>query len=194
MPHLLRLRTVKSAIGLPRRGDPGNKRRHDTLPCRMNPVAWLVSFLLPACGYTGAQGLPTPPVMDIAKIERPTSPNTALAAPTGFTPSPDIVTTVYNVSADKLFTAVLAVAADQPRTYQAATYPAQLQAHYVARSALFNFPDLVTVQVRAGTPDSSNLILWSRSVYGHSDLGVNKQRVQDWLAALQSKLSSTAAR
>lgn len=160
----------------------------------MNPVAWLVSFLLPACGFPAAQGLPRPPPMDIAKIERPSSPNTALAAPAGFSPRPDLVTTVYKVPAETLFTAIQAVAAEQPRTYQAALYPAQLQVHYVARSALFNFPDLIAVQVRTETPDTSGLILWSRSVYGESDLGVNKTRVQTWLDALQGKLSSPAAR
>ena len=64
----------------------------------------------------------------------------------------------------------------------------------MARSALFNFPDLITVQVRAETPGSSDLILWSRSVYGESDLGVNKKRVQAWLDALQSKLPPSTER
>ena len=86
-----------------------------------------------------------------------------------------------------MFALVQDVAASQPRTYQAALYPDQLQVHYVARSALFNFPDLIMVQVREDGPGRSDLIIYSRSVYGRSDLGVNRKRVETWLAALQNE-------
>jgi uncharacterized protein (DUF1499 family) len=36
--------------------------------------------------------------------------------------------------------------------------------------------------------------MYSRSVYGHSDLGVNRQRVNTWLAALQTKIPSPSER
>ncbi len=158
----------------------------------MNPIAWLIGLMLPACGFPAAQGLPTPPIMDVAHITRPASPNTALAAPAGFSPVPDIVTPIYKVPADRLFALVQAVAADQPRTFQAALFPQELQVHYVARSAVFNFPDLITVQIRTETADSSELILYSRSVYGESDLGVNRKRVAAWLADLQTRLPSSS--
>ncbi len=160
----------------------------------MNPIAWLVSLVLPACGFTGAEGLPPPPKMDPAQIVRPATPNTALAAPQGFQPAPDTITPHYKVPADRLFALIREVAAAQPRTYPASVYPDQLQAHYVARSAVFNFPDLIMVQVLSGGPDSSTLILYSRSIYGHSDLGVNGRRIEAWLAALQSKMKSSSER
>ena len=160
----------------------------------MNPIAWLVSLVLPACGFPAAQGLPTPPLMDVTQIVRPSSPNTALAAPAGFTPTPDIVTPPYRIPADRLFSLVQSVAADQPRTFQAAVYADQRQVHYVARSVVFNFPDQIMVQVRAETPDTSDLILYSRSVYGESDLGVNRKRLQAWLAAIDTKLPSSSER
>ena len=53
------------------------------------------------------------------------------------------------------------------------------------RSALLNFPDLVTVQVEQVAADRSTLVIWSRSVYGRSDFGVNRKRTEAWLAALQ---------
>jgi uncharacterized protein (DUF1499 family) len=154
----------------------------------MNPLAWLISLALPACGFAGAQGLPVPGVMDVAAIVRPATPNTALAAPAGFTPAPDIVTPPYHVPAAALFAAVQAVAAEQPRTVQAALYADRLQAHFVARSLVFNFPDMITVQVRPESDGGSDLILWSRSLYGESDLGVNRKRITSWLAALRAKL------
>jgi uncharacterized protein (DUF1499 family) len=154
----------------------------------MNPIAWLIGLILPACGFSAAEGLPTPPPMDTAQIIRPASPNTALAAPEGFNPPPDTVTPSYPMPADRLFAQIQAVAAGQPRTYQAALYGDRLQAHYVVRSALLNFPDLIMVQVTKADADSSTLIIYSRSVYGYSDLGVNRQRVTTWLAALQTKI------
>jgi uncharacterized protein (DUF1499 family) len=47
-------------------------------------------------------------------------------------------------------------------------------------------------QVLAG-PDagSARLVLWSRSVYGQSDLGVNRKRVAAWLAALGAAVPHT---
>ena len=160
----------------------------------MNPIAWLIGLALPACGFPGAAGLPTPPLLDVAHIVRPASPNTALAAPAGFSPAPDILTLRYRLPADRLFALVLDVAASQPATFQAALYADQLQAHYVARTAVFNFPDQIMVQVRQEDPDSSALIVYSRSVYGRSDLGVNRKRIEAWLADLRTKIPLTSER
>jgi uncharacterized protein (DUF1499 family) len=160
----------------------------------MNPIAWLVSLIMPACGFPAAQGLPTPPLMDVAHITRPASPNTALAAPQGFQPNPDIVTPPYAVPPDRLFADIRGVADAQPRTYPAALYADHLQADYVARSAVFNFPDQIMVQVLPGTPGGSRLVIYSRSVYGEGDLGVNKKRVQAWLDALDKTLQSHSER
>jgi uncharacterized protein (DUF1499 family) len=138
--------------------------------------------------------------MDMAKLERPATPNTALAGPAVPGPPaatrspPDLVTPVYQVPAARLFAAVQAVAAAQPRTFLAAAYPDRGQVHWVARSAVFNFPDLVTAQVVADGPDASTLVLYSRSVYGRSDLGVNRERLRTWLAALTTMLMPTTKR
>src|ERR1700722_17572197 len=154
----------------------------------MTPLAWLLGLLLPACGAAGALGLPVPPPMDMAHIARPASPNTALAAQAGFSPAPDVVTPTYPVPANRLYAAIRAVAADQPRTYPAAEYPDQNQDHWVVRSAVFNFPDLVTAQATPAGADAATLVLYSRSVYGYGDLGANRRRVEAWLAALDRVL------
>lgn len=154
----------------------------------MTPFAWLLGLWLPACGAAGAQGLPVPPPLDVAHLTRPASPNTALAAPSGFRPPPDVVTPAYKVPAPRLYAAIRAVAAAEPRTYQAAAYPERLQDNWVVRSAVFNFPDLVTAQVAPDGADEATLVLYSRSVYGYSDRGVNRRRVEAWLAALDQAL------
>ncbi|HEY1933527.1 MAG TPA: DUF1499 domain-containing protein [Acetobacteraceae bacterium] len=160
----------------------------------MTPLAWMLGLLLPACGASGAHGLPVPPPMDTAHIVRPASPNTALAAPAGFAPPPDIVTPVYAAPAARLYADIEAVAAAQPRTYPAAAYPDRLQAHWVVRSAALNFPDLVTAQIAPAGPDAATLVLYSRSMYGYSDLGVNRDRLEAWLAALHRMLNPAKER
>ena len=106
----------------------------------MNPLAWLLGLVLPACGAAGAHGLPVPPPMDVTHIVRPASPNTALAAPNGFSPPPDIATPVYPVPADRLYAAIQVVAAAQPRTFTAAAYPDRLQAAWVAAAPFSTSP------------------------------------------------------
>jgi len=160
----------------------------------MTPLAWIVGLLLPAYGASGANGLPVPAPMDMAHLHRPDSRNTALAAPAGTAPAPDIAPPAYPVPATRLLQAVTDVTLAQSRTFPAATYPAGRQIHFVARSVWVNFPDLVTAQVDELGPDASTLTLYSRSVYGYSDLGVNRQRLNAWLDALQTTINRTGER
>ena len=53
----------------------------------------------------------------------------------------------------------------------------------VQRSRVIGFPDAISVSAR---PDGkgSRLSIWSRSRYGQYDFGVNRARVERWLAAL----------
>jgi uncharacterized protein (DUF1499 family) len=146
----------------------------------------LLGLALSGCRGDGAQGIAVPAPMDMAAIVRPSSPNTALAAPAGFQPEPDIVVPQFKVAPAKLYAAIRAVAEGQPRVYLHVAYDDRLQVHYVARSAVLNFPDLISVQVN---PDSG-LVLWSRSIYGRSDFGVNRKRLAAWLAALDRRLAA----
>jgi uncharacterized protein (DUF1499 family) len=151
----------------------------------LTPLAWVLGLILPACGAEGAAGLPVPVPMDVSRLERPATPNTFLAGPDAMTAKPDLVTEIQPEPAAALYQKVRVLFASQPRTYVAAEFPERLQSHYVVRSALLNFPDLVTVQVEAAGPDRATLAIWSRSVYGRSDFGVNRERTKVWLAALQ---------
>lgn len=158
----------------------------------MHLLALLASLVFPACADSGTGGLPPARFIDPAAIVRPSTPNTALAAPAGFAPWPDLDTPLYNVPQAVLFADVEKLAAGEPRTFLQHVFADRLQAQYVVRSAAFNFPDLVMAQVLPG-PDagSARLVLWSRSVYGRSDFGANKARVRAWLAALSATVAHT---
>ena len=153
----------------------------------MTPFAWLLGLVLPACGAEGAAGLPVPGVMDMTAIVRPSTPNVFLAGPAGMKPQPDLPVPPIDGPADAWFQTASRVFKAQPRVYEAAVFPKQRQIHFVARTAMMNFPDLVTVEIDPAGPDHSTITIWSRSVYGQSDLGVNRKRVETWLAALREE-------
>jgi hypothetical protein len=150
----------------------------------MRLLPMLLSLAYPACGSEGAAGLAVPAPMEMSRIERPASPNTALAAPAGFAPTPDIVTAVSG-DPEAVYAAVRRFAAGQDHLFLHAAYDDRRQVHFVARTPTANFPDLVTAQVT----QEGGLILWSRSVYGRSDFGVNRARLDAWVAAIGRELS-----
>jgi uncharacterized protein (DUF1499 family) len=150
----------------------------------------LLSLVFPACGKPGAQGVAPPGVVDFARLTLPKTPNKALAAPAGFTPTPDLITPRYKVSPSALFAIVGQIAATQPRTYVLDDHPAALQTAWVARSARANFPDVIEMAVRPDPVGGSELILYSHSIYGQSDFGVNAARVKTWLGAIAAKVAS----
>lgn len=154
----------------------------------MRLAAMILGLVLPACGMQGAAGVPAAAPLDFAHLSRPASPNTALAAPPGLSPAPELASPHYDVPPSVLYGALRRVAETEPRVFMQAHFDDVHQAAYVARSAFWNFPDLVQV---AAVPDGtgSRPVIYSRSVYGHSDLGVNRKRVDAWLARLPQALA-----
>lgn len=149
----------------------------------MRLLPMLLGLVFPACGYEGTGGLPAPAPIDLARIERPATPNTYLAAPAGFTPAPDRITTTRS-DPDLLYTTLKRVILAEDRVFLHAEFPERRQIHVVARTEAANYPDLVMATVTA----DGNLVLWSRSVYGRKDFGANEARVTGWLADLARAL------
>lgn len=81
-----------------------------------------------------------------------------------------------------------AVPLAEPRTTLIAGSPAEGRMTFVQRSALWGFPDVITVETFA-TPQGASLRLWSRARFGYSDMGVNRARAERWLAALSPSAS-----
>jgi len=122
----------------------------------------------------------------IVALREPLAPNAFLACPKGHcavaeaAPSP-----VFALSADRLAAYWSEMMAGEPRLVQIAAEPEQRRSVWLQRSAVFRFPDLVTVEFVALAPDRSSLALYSRARYGGYDFGVNRQRVLHWLSRLQ---------
>jgi len=79
------------------------------------------------------------------------------------------------------------VVASEPRSGELERAPdtPPVQGRFVQYSATFYFPDVIdAVAVPVGT-NASTLALYSRSLVGYGDGGVNRVRLERWLAALQ---------
>lgn len=124
-------------------------------------------------------------MLDLATLKQPNGRNQYLAAPPGFgTARPDRTTPQFPRPAADLAQIFLAMALAQPRVTLRGQRQDGLAFELVQRSALLRFPDIVTVEVIPVDEQRSTLAIFSRSVYGRRDFGVNRQRVEDWLARL----------
>ena len=136
----------------------------------------------------GADGLGKPEPVDFATLRLPASPNACLAAPPGLHPQAQVITPPLPVDAATAWPILRGLGGRFPRTTLLAEWPDRRQAQWVQRSALAGFPDLIAAELLSG-PAGAGLCLYSRSLFGWSDLGVNRRRVEAWLAAFEAALA-----
>lgn len=127
--------------------------------------------------------------IDFATLRRSSSPNDYLVCAPGRSPAPsDEEGTRYAVSPGTVFALAREALPREPRTVVVRDQPEVLRMALVQRSRPFRFPDVVTLQVFVLPEGGSELAICSRSVYGRSDLGVNRRRVQRWIGLIASQL------
>ncbi len=149
-----------------------------------------------AAGAAYVRFAPVPEPVDPLAAAPPSSPNWALAAapetPTAARPTRGAP--VFATDPETLLDALDAVMLDEPRVAFLRPPGGPLTRAYTQRSALIGFPDLISAAaVDLGAGDAgrrSALVLYSRSVYGRSDLGVNGARLDRIIAALESRLDT----
>ena len=127
--------------------------------------------------------------VDFAAFKLPDKTNQFLMCPTGFcAANPPAESPVFDVPAAQLRARWREFAANQPRTELLAEDADARQIDYVQRSARFRFPDIITVRFIPVSASRSTLVIYSRSIYGRSDFGVNRKRVDDWLKTFSAAL------
>jgi hypothetical protein len=135
--------------------------------------------------------LPPVEAIDFTRLKKTTKPNQYLVCPTGLcAETPDLVARVYPVTASKLATTWQSIVLVEANVTERTRDQAMLKMDYVQRTAKIRYPDLITVQFLDRPDGQSTLAIYSRSVYGHSDMGVNKARITSWLAKLDEALTS----
>jgi uncharacterized protein (DUF1499 family) len=127
--------------------------------------------------------------VDFAALKLTDKPNQFLMCPPGLcAATPHADSPVFDVSIEQLRRRWRDVLAVQPHVELLAEDEEGQQFDYLQRSARFRFPDIVTVRFIAVSPAQSTLAIYSRSLYGKSDFGVNRERIDAWLKMLREGL------
>lgn len=136
----------------------------------------------------GPAGLAPAQPVDFATLRLPSSPNAHLAAPPGATAERHETVPLLAAPADAAWAALRMLGDGMERVWKMAEWPELRQAQWVARTRWMNYPDLINGQV-VEMPGGTGLFLYSRSLVGYSDLGVNKARVAAWRTAFEAALA-----
>lgn len=129
------------------------------------------------------------PVGELLPVDFPSlvltdKPNQYLLCPADYCAAePHGISPAFDLSVADLRARWDAMIADQPRLGILARGDDQID--YVQRTAMVRYPDIITVRFIALASDSATLAVYSRSVYGASDFGVNRERITAWVAALR---------
>lgn len=123
---------------------------------------------------------------DFATLVLAETPNQYLVCPPGVCrATAQAHSPVFEVPVERLREAWETLVAAEPRLSRIGARDDR-QFDYVQRTLRFRFPDIVTVRFVALSPSRSTLALYSRSIYGQSDFGANRARVETWLGKLRA--------
>jgi uncharacterized protein (DUF1499 family) len=123
--------------------------------------------------------------VSLAALRGPLPQNAFLACPLDYCRVAGAMTSpVFAVDADRLYWTLMRVVTAAPRVTVVRDDPQRRWIALIQRSMLFRFPDVVIAEVVALGADRSSVALYSRARYGRSDFGVNRRRVEQWLAGL----------
>jgi uncharacterized protein (DUF1499 family) len=117
-------------------------------------------------------------------------PNQYLVLPEGYAAEakPHRASPVFATGAEPVLEALKRIALAEPRTELVSEDRARHQLEFVQRSKTFRFPDTITVEAVPVGAGGTALAVYSRAKLGIRDFGVNRARVERWLAALAAAL------
>ena len=124
---------------------------------------------------------------DWATLNRHDTPNDALVCPAGHCPNAkaDEEPKVYPVPPIELLARVRQIALAEPDTGELPCEPqCDRTARFVQYTRLMRYPDTIDVEILPADEGRSTLAVYSRSLVGRKDFGVNHARLRRWLAAL----------
>ena len=112
--------------------------------------------------------------------------NRYLVCPAGYcaAATPDRISPVFEETAADLQGRWMAMIERQPRITPGPGNAAARQYDFIQRSRFLAFPDTVTIRFITLGAARSTMAIYSRSHYGSSDFGVNRDRIEAWLAEL----------
>jgi len=133
------------------------------------------------------RGQPSTLIDTLETLRRRSTPNDALACPPAFCLArSDLTPPVYAVPVQQLQTAFATMIVSEPRVVRVASNDATMTERHVQRTSWLGFPDTIAVRFLDRPEGASTLALYSRSKFGEGDLGVNRARIERWLAKLST--------
>jgi uncharacterized protein (DUF1499 family) len=128
--------------------------------------------------------------LDFHKLKLTWRPNQFLVLPRGYQAqaTPHRASPLFDAPPDRVLEALKRLALAEPRTELLAEDGAARQLEFVQRSKVFRFPDLITAEAVPVERGRTALAIYSRAKLGFRDFGVNRARVERWLAALEAAL------
>ncbi|HKJ75516.1 MAG TPA: DUF1499 domain-containing protein [Alphaproteobacteria bacterium] len=121
-------------------------------------------------------------------LRPPKTPNNFLLCPKDYCVfGADQISPVYDMPKERLREIFFEAMDLNPRMSIEKNYDNVDQYDIVERSKYFQFPDILTVRFfrRGEDEDKSTLAMYSRSVYGHYDFGVNQARIEKLLRIIR---------
>lgn len=158
-------------------------------------VALIGAILLAAALYVYAPGgkdrlearftVPAYAPVDFATMRKDGKPHSFLIAPAGIgVEKPDLPAPVFALPAAEVAEIWRKQIAIGENVTERKWDPTTRTVYSVERTALMRYPDLITANFIDLGDGRSTIALFSTSVYGLRDAGVNEKRVRDWLARL----------
>lgn len=141
--------------------------------------------------FDGLFKAPAPQVAEsVLHLNFSRKPNAALAVPKALVPEQTYAMSVletFALSTDPaaVLDQISSVLEGSETLVDRQDFGTQPGAVYTVRTRLMRYPDLIYVSLRPRQGgDSHDVLLYSHSVYGHSDLGANAKRLKRILGAL----------
>ena len=125
-------------------------------------------------------------IIDFATLKAPNKPNWFLLCEENFCEGSktNMVPPLFDQPADELKGRLETLLLEVPNAEVRLDDGNQMDV--LVRTPIMRWPDIISVQVVPLENDKSTIRIYSRSIYGRSDLGANKTRVIHWLKRLQA--------
>lgn len=129
------------------------------------------------------------PEINFATLERRDTPNQYLMCANQLCKAYiDDLPPIYGATVDEVRAAWEEMLSREPRVKELHRDLQAAQIDYVQRSAIWRFPDIITIRFIAIGAKKTTIAIYSRSVYGQGDFGVNKARIRAWVGKLNAML------
>jgi uncharacterized protein (DUF1499 family) len=124
--------------------------------------------------------------VNLADLHSPLPKPGFLFCPPGYCPAAEAVASpVFPLPWERLHEYWTEVISGEKRVETIAADPDNRRFVYIQHSPIFRFPDIITVEFVQLAPNRSSIAIYSRSRYGHYDVGKNRKRIGKWLALLE---------